>query len=537
MQKLRIVGTLLSLLILLTACGGGGGGGAATGSTLTQPVAVTTGATTTQTTNRAPVLTGSPTTTATENTFYSFKPIASDPEGDVVAFLIQNRPAWLAFNLTTGEISGTPTRHDIGTYRDITISASDGKSVGSLPPFELTVTSAVVVNPIDTVVIDPPASDAPPTISGTPATTVVVGERYSFTPTAADPNNDTLTFSIQNKPVWMAFDTATGALTGVPRQADVKAYRGIIIALSDGPSVVALAPFNLTVNAETTVTPVDPPVVPPVNSPPTISGTPVTSVVEGSLYQFVPTAQDGDGDSLSFTVQNRPVWLTFNTATGALTGTPGQAQVGSYANITLGVSDGKSVTTLTPFNLTVTALPAVNSSPTISGTPAVVARENVAYQFTPTASDANGDPLTFSIVNKPTWATFDTVTGKLSGTPTANQVGSTVGIIVSVTDGKASTSLASFTLKVESTSAILDWVAPTMRVDGTPLPLSEIAGFKVYKGMSSGSLVLFVDIKDPTAMRYTATNLAQGTHYFAVTTYNTYGSESTLSTVVSKAIN
>ena len=41
------------------------------------------------------------------------------------------------------------------------------------------------------------------------------------------------------------------------------------------------------------------------------------------------------------------------------------------------------------------------------------------YAFQPTAADKDNDPLVFSIVNKPSWAAFDTAHGYLSGYPAA----------------------------------------------------------------------------------------------------------------------
>src|SRR5690606_10614051 len=69
--------------------------------------------------------------------------------------------------------------------------------------------------------------------------------------------------------------------------------------------------------------------------------------------------------------------------------------------------------------------------------------------------------LTFSIVHKPAWATFSTSTGALSGTPTNDAVGTTSGMVISVTDGTASASLASFDITVTNTND-----APT--IGGTP---------------------------------------------------------------------
>ena len=58
------------------------------------------------------------------------------------------------------------------------------------------------------------------------------------------------------------------------------------------------------------------------------------------------------------------------------------------------------------------------------------------------ANDADNDTLGFTIQNRPSWASFDTATGRLSGTPTSANVGAFNNIVISVSDGRASASLA-----------------------------------------------------------------------------------------------
>lgn len=91
---------------------------------------------------------------------------------------------------------------------------------------------------------------------------------------------------------------------------------------------------------------------------------------------------------------------------------------------------------------------AANSAPVISGSPAVTITQDHAYSFKATAIDADQDSLTYSIKNLPVWAEFKTVTGELSGTPAAEHIGITSGIIISVSDGTASASLAAFNIEV-----------------------------------------------------------------------------------------
>ncbi|HXI67974.1 MAG TPA: hypothetical protein VNH41_08555, partial [Steroidobacteraceae bacterium] len=86
----------------------------------------------------------------------------------------------------------------------------------------------------------------------------------------------------------------------------------------------------------------------------------------------------------------------------------------------------------------------------ISGTPLTTIKAGTVYTFTPIATDfagntGNGAHLTFSIVNGPSWATFFSGTGQLTG-PAVK--GTYSGIVISVTDGCASAPLKAFTIKV-----------------------------------------------------------------------------------------
>ena len=179
------------------------------------------------------------------------------------------------------------------------------------------------------------------------------------------------------------------------------------------------------------------------NRPPTISGTPTSKTHTGKNYLFTPVTSDDDGDKLTFSIANKPVWATFDTTTGKLSGTPTVAHKGTYKAVTISVSDGITASTLAAFDITVT----VNTPPILTGTPSTSVEVGQAYTFTPVASDVDSDPLTFSITNKPTWATFDSATGKLTGTPTA--VGVTSGIVISVSDGiNTAVSLPAFDMTV-----------------------------------------------------------------------------------------
>jgi len=276
-------------------------------------------------------------------------------------------------------------------------------------------------------------------------------------------------------------------------------------------------------------------VVPLPNMAPKISGNPAGEVMVGSEYSFTPSASDADGDTLTFSVQGKPSWASFNPGTGRLFGTPTATDEGTYSNIRISVSDGEDSTTLPAFSITVVPLP--NTAPTISGSPASEVAVGVAYSFTPSASDADGDALTFSIQGKPSWASFNSSNGRLSGTPVEADEGTYSNIRISVSDGEESASLPAFSITVVapvSASANLNWDAPTQNEDGSDL--NDLAGFNIYYGTDTDDLSNIAFVNNPSATSYQVDNLNAGTWYFKVTAFDVSGNESRDSGIVSKVI-
>lgn len=178
-----------------------------------------------------------------------------------------------------------------------------------------------------------------------------------------------------------------------------------------------------------------------------------------------------------------------------------------------------------------------NAAPAISGKPSSVVNAGVSYQFKPSASDSNGDQLTFSIQNKPSWATFNTSNGTLAGTPTAGDVNNYPGIVITVSDGKVSASLAAFSISVNAAGngrATVSWMPPTQNTDGTAL--TNLAGYKVLYGTNSQNLSQTATISNPSLSTYVVESLAVGTWYFAIQAYTAAGAHSEPSSIGSKAI-
>jgi len=91
---------------------------------------------------------------------------------------------------------------------------------------------------------------------------------------------------------------------------------------------------------------------------------------------------------------------------------------------------------------------AANAAPVLSGAPATQVVAAHYYAFQPSAVDP-GKTLTFSIVNKPSWAQFNTANGRLAGTPIPANVGTVSNIVISASDGTATAHLAPFAITVK----------------------------------------------------------------------------------------
>jgi len=368
--------------------------------------------------NDAPVITNTPNASALINTLYSFIPIVEDPDsGDTTSFTHDaTLPAWLSFNSATGELSGTPTLSDLDTMVSGILTVTDAAAATGTVSFNITIIG----------------ENTPPSMSGSPLTNIAEDAIYSFTVASTDPDiGDTATYFLQNNPAWMSINEVTGEVQGLPVNSDVGTTDNIVVGVRDSVG----AQDSLTFSVLVTNT----------NDAPIITSTASTAAAEDVLYSYTFIVSDVDvADTLTYSAPILPDWLSFDVGSQLLSGTPGDDEQGAY-NVTLRVNDG-TVDVDQSFTVSVTGF---NDPPTISGTPDTIISEGSPYSFTPTASDPDiGNTLSFSIINQPVWASFDTSTGELSGTPLAVDVGSTSGIVIGVSDGVETVNLPAFDLSV-----------------------------------------------------------------------------------------
>ncbi|MDB6106333.1 MAG: sheath polysaccharide-degrading, partial [Gammaproteobacteria bacterium] len=171
MHPLNQTSKFTAVTLLIVALGGCSGSAASTTTPTTS--AASSGDTAASTTPSASASTsavsvhGVPATTVTAGSNYSFQPtVEHGAAGAALTFSIHDKPSWAIFSNTTGLLSGTPKATDVGTFANIAIAVSDGKSSASLAGFSIRVQAATTTPPVG----PPPPVTPPPPITPPPVT-------------------------------------------------------------------------------------------------------------------------------------------------------------------------------------------------------------------------------------------------------------------------------------------------------------------------------------------------------------------------------
>ena len=390
--------------------------------------------------NEAPSWTSADQITINEDETAEHTLVATDPENNPLTYSVDGSlPSWIT--LVNNKLTFNPTQTEVGEH-NLTLKVSDGTN-------QTTQTFKVTVNNVN---------DAP---VWTSANIITMNEKATLEHnlTATDEDGDSLTYSADNLPSWITL--ANNKLTLKPRASEIGTHT-ITVKVSDGTVAV---PQTITITVKN------------VNDAPVITSTPNETATKGEQYSYTITATDEDSDPLTFAVTAKPDWLTFDTTTRTLSGTPGNSEVGQIYSITLTVSDGTNQTTQT-FNLTVNDK---NYAPAIANQTFSVA-ENSANgtelgQVVATDPDA-GQTLTYQIVSGNDLGIFEiTADGKLKvkdNTKLDYEQHQSVTLRVKATDNGTPALTAEADVTVNITD--VDDEAPTITVDGGIAPREITVG-------------------------------------------------------------
>ncbi len=380
-------------------------------------------------------------------------------------------PAGVTFNAATGVLSGTPAAGTGGSHA-ITFTATNLVGSPATQAFTLIVNEA-------------------PAITSANTTTFAIGVAGTFSVIAS--GHPTPTFGVAGAlPSGVTFNAATGVLSGTPAASGTYA---LTFTATNGVGADATQAFTLNVT-----------------QPPAITSANTTTFTAGSAGAFTVTATGSPAPTLSESGA-LPAGVTFNAATGQLSGTPAAGTGGSYA-LTFTATNGIGSPATQAFTLIVNEAPAFTSANTIAFT------VGTAGSFTVTASGHPAPALSLTGA-LPSGVTFTAATGKLAGTPAAGTGGS-YALTFTATNGVGTNATQSFTLAVTDAPAITSANTTTftagsagtftVTATGTPTPTLSESGalpagvtFNAATGVLSGTPA--AGTGGSYALTFTATNL------------------------------
>jgi hypothetical protein len=384
--------------------------------------------------NTAPSITSTAVTEATEDVLYSYQVVASDPdEGDTLTFSLDLAPTAMAINSATGFITWTPENSQVGD-NDVQVKVTDSAGASDTQAFTVTVSNT---------------NDAP-TITSTPITSATVGVLYNYHVDATDPDvGDSLTYSLTTAPGGMNIDSGTGQITWTPVAAE---NCPVEVKVTDNASAFDTQSFTITVAN--------------VNHDPSITSTAVTEATEDVSYSYQVVASDPDeGDTLTFSLDLAPTAMAINSATGLITWTPDNSQVGDN-DVQVKVTDSAGAGDTQSFTIAVSN---TNDAPTITSTPVTSATVGVLYSYDVDATDPDlGDSLTYSLTTAPAGMTINSGTGQISWTPASGQEGGNE-VVVEVQDIAGASDSQTYTITVQaaaSNTITVAWIEMRKKIAG-----------------------------------------------------------------------
>ena len=321
--------------------------------------------------NERPTFTSSSTFSAAENQTSIGTVTATDPEGESVRFSLSSDTG---LSITSGGVltfESTPDYETKDTYT-ATVFAND--------PAENTKSQSITVNVTDV--------NEAPTFTSSASFSANENQTAIGTVEATDVDGDTLTYSISGSDI--TINSATGVISFVsaPDYETTTSYSATV-TVSDGSNTdtqdISVSVINVNDNS------------------PVVTSNATFTAPENQTAIGTVTATDADGDSLTFSSSFDADDILINSTTGVLTFTtaPDYEPVGIIYGGSVFVSDGDN-TTQQSISITLTDVndpPVFTSTTDSSGNLVFSADENQRSIGTVTATDQDGDSLTFTITD------------------------------------------------------------------------------------------------------------------------------------------
>ena len=348
------------------------------------------------------------------NAVYTYAVTAADPDGDAIVYRLLDAPEGMSIDAATGLITWFTDQNNPGSF-PVLIEVEDPFGATDQQAFELVVT------------------DDAPVFVGAPTTIAYAGETYADKLTAFDPDpRDTLTYSLVDAPPGLTVNPATGELNWLPGSFDIGSHP-VSAEVADSQGNVGALDYVMKV------------VQRPPNEPPQFVSQPPLLATVGRAYRYTPQATDADGDSIQYGFAGAvPYHMQIFDGT-TVTWTPTADQVTDWT-VTVDAWDGRGGVAEQTFVIRVQALDD-NSAPDITSQPGTSADIGTTYQYQVTASDSDGDELSYTLLSAPPTMIIDSASGLVQWSPVADDAGfHDIGLRVE--DGRGGFDEQAYTLAV-----------------------------------------------------------------------------------------
>jgi len=272
-----------------------------------------------------PYFTSTPPQEASVGKLYEYDANATDPENDQLYYYpSQIEPDSLTIDPASGYVSWTPAKEGNET---IIIWVTDGN-------FQVEQRFTVLVGP----------GNQPPQITSTPPTRAYVGLPYTYQVSARDPEGDRIYYFLDNSPPGMTIAEASGVINWTPPEALADQTVSVVVRAKDIGNTGTTQYYAIKVSRAPSNE----------NHLPVVTGSDIITATQDELYFYAITANDTDGDDLSFSVTLGPAGMAIERSdarSAVLTWTPTAAELGVH-EVRVTVSDGKA-TVMHNFSLVV----------------------------------------------------------------------------------------------------------------------------------------------------------------------------------------
>ncbi|PTL84499.1 peptidase M36 [Vitiosangium sp. GDMCC 1.1324] len=412
--------------------------------------------------NRAPVANAGADVTADERARVDLAGSASDADGNTLTY------SWTQVSGPAVTLSGASTLTPFFTAPNVT---SDSDVVLKLTVSDGTASAS------DTVTVHVKNVNRAPTVNAGLDATVDERSNVTLSGSASDADGDTLSYlwtQVSGTPVALRnYNSATA--TFIAPEVTLDETLTFRLTVSDGS-----ASASDTVDV----------VIRNVNRAPIVTASSVT-VDERSTATLKAIASDADGDALTYSwtqLSGTPVTLSgANTANASFS--TGEVSADSVLTFRVTVSDGKA----TASQDVVVTVREINRAPTVNAGLDGAVNERESFTLNGSASDADGDTLSYS------WAQVSGTPVALSGATTLHATftapetvsGETLSFVLTVSDGKASTS--------DTVNVVVNPVNRAPSVTAAPVTVDE---------RSTASLVAIASDADGDALTYSWTQVS-----------------------------